>query len=64
MLEFKKCEQTTDNPITCKSDQEIKDWLKQKYILTYSNGRRFALEEFGDEKIAPEARTTWIPFNS
>lgn len=64
VLEFKKCEQTLDNPITCKSDQDIKDWIKRKFILTFWNSRRFVLEEFGDGKVVPESRSCWVPLNS
>ena len=64
VLEFDKCQETPENPIKCKSDDEILQWLRRKFILIYSNGRRFQMEEFGVHKIIEEARTTWVPINS
>ena len=60
VIEFQKCEKKA----YCKSDTEIKDWLKRKFILTYTNRKRFQIEEFNNQKIIDEAKTTWIPINS
>jgi len=58
------CQQEDGSDIICKSDEEIKEWLKQKYILTLNNQRRFRLEEFRKGKVVPESRTNWIPINT
>ena len=50
--------------ITCKAKEEIYEWLKQKYMLTFTNQIRFRLEEFSEGKIVKESRTTWIPINT
>ena len=64
-LGFEMCQSTKENPIECKTDEEIYDWLKRKFIFSVVNTRRFVLEEFVENrKIKPEARTNWIPINS
>ena len=64
-LGFDMCQSTDENPIECKSDEEIYDWLKRKFIFSVVNTRRFVLEEFVEtRKIKNEARTSWIPINS
>jgi len=69
VIQFEKCDQAARlkkgimRP--CKSDKEILKWLRQKYILTYTNQRRFVIEEYQNErKIVEESRTKWIPINS
>ena len=64
VLLFEKCVQENESTVQCKSDQEIKEWLQRKFIVTYTNSRRFVLTEFGEDKVVPEARTNWIPINS
>ena len=58
------CRSTSENPIECKSDPEIYDWLKRKFVIAVANSKRFVLEEFDDNRIKKEARLTWIPINS
>jgi len=62
-ISFTMCDPTLRK--TCKSEGEIKAWLKQKFILTYANQRRFVIEKFTEkEKIVEESRTNWIPINT
>ena len=64
-LSFEMCQSTEENPIECKTDEEIYDWLKRKFIFSVMNTRRFVLEEFDhSKKIRNEARVQWIPVNS
>lgn len=58
------CKSTAENPIECKEEQEIKNWLKRKFVLTVYNSKRFVLEEFDENKVKLEARTNWLPVNS
>ena len=38
MVVFEKCTNSTDsNEIVCRSEDEIKNWIESKYILTLSN---------------------------
>jgi len=63
VLSFEKCNQEGRERL-CKSESEILKWLRQKYILTYANQRRFVIENFTADKIIEESRTNWIPINS
>ena len=64
-LSFEMCTSTEENPIECKTDEEIYDFLKRKFVFTVMNTRRFVLEEFeSTKKIRSEARAHWIPINS
>ena len=67
-IRFEKCEQKREDEagtgVKCKTDDEVKEWLKRKFILTYANSIRFRLELFNSAKIVKESRTTWIPINT
>ena len=64
-LSFEMCTSTEENPIDCKTDEEIYDFLKRKFVFTVMNTRRFVLEEYENtKKIRSEARAHWIPINS
>ena len=66
VLLFEKCSSENDNfkDVQCKSDDEIKQWLARKFILILQNNERFSTRLYGDEKVAKESRTVWIPINS
>ena len=40
-IRFEKCEQEREDElktgVRCKADEEIKEWLKRKFIITYAN---------------------------
>ena len=48
----------------CKSKEEILEWLRRKFVVTFVNQRRFRLEAFDEGKIVEESRTNWIPINT
>ena len=49
----------------CKSDEEILQWLRRKYIVMNYNMMRFDLNEFSTEtKIVSEAKLSWVPFST
>ena len=64
VIVFDKCNEPQGSPIKCKSDTEIKSWLRRKFILLVYNQRRFRLEKFDSFKVVPESRTAWVPINS
>ena len=64
VIVFDKCNEPEGSPIKCKSDTEIKSWLRRKFILLVYNQRRFRLEKFDSFKVVPESRTAWVPINS
>ena len=59
VIAFEKCDNTTRT--TCKSDQEIKEYLGDKYIATLHNGKRLDYEEFSDmsKYVVEESRLIW-----
>ena len=64
VIQFEKCDNATRS--TCKTEDEIIDFLKEKYIITRSNNRRFLQDEFSDpgKIIINESRLKWIPISS
>ena len=62
MIQFEKCDPTLRS--TCKDEDEILRWLRRKFILTYTNQRRFRIQNYDEKKVVEEARTNWIPINS
>ena len=61
-MTFVKCNSTERED--CKSDEEIRDWFKYKYILVLENQKRFISNEFGEKTLKAESSTRWIPVNS
>lgn len=66
VLLFEKCNsETYEGPGTCKSDEEIRQWLARKFILIYQNNQRFETRVYEfEKKVQTESRTVWIPINS
>ena len=56
MIVFEKCNSTVS---TCKSDEEINEWLEFKYIITLENEKRFIQDGFGNNAITQESKTHW-----
>ena len=44
----------------CKSQEEINEYLENKYLLLLINQIRFDSERYGEESIVPESRVDWI----
>lgn len=72
MIAFETCDQNDPN-VKCKSEAQIRNWMKHKYILVLLNERKFVQYKFEDEKIlqhsyfkwyglTPDARTDIINF--
>ena len=54
-----KCDSTQRT--TCKSDEEIDEWLKKKYILVYENQWDYNVNTYGREKrLMPVSRFDFI----
>ena len=45
MIVFEKCNNETSE-VRCKSEDEISQWMQQKYILVYLNQRKFVQHKF------------------
>ena len=48
----------------CKSEREIRDWLKRKYILLIYNQIRFDTESFFEDAKVKESKLLYVPMNS
>ena len=48
---------------TCKTDQEIKDWIQSKYILTLTNEKSFISHEFFESRVASISKLKWFAMN-
>ena len=55
---FEKCDSVVR---TCKSNEEIENWLKRKFMITVSNTNVFRMSVFNDTKITFEAQFKWYP---
>lgn len=47
-------------PIICKSDEEITEWLRNKYILLYYNEVIFNATRYNDQAVAKVSQVKWI----
>ena len=48
----------------CKSDEEITQWLKRKFIITIRNNERFSPQDYSEDKVVQESVFTWHPVRS
>ena len=57
-IQFIKCH---DKPAGfCKTDAEIKEFMRDKFILILHNQVRFDSTKYGSESIIPETRVKWL----
>ena len=61
-VSFVKCDPALRD--TCKSDQEIEDFMKRLFLLTYTNSIRFDQTDYHTKRAIPEARLMWHPIRS
>jgi len=47
----------------CKSDEEIKAYLRNKFVVMLSNQIRFESRNVGGESVVKESNLDWIPVN-
>ena len=48
----------------CESEEEIRNWLKKKYIVIVYNQIRFDSEKYFENSRVPEARIAYVPISS
>ena len=61
MIQFIACD---SEKRTCKSESEIKAFMKRKLIITLENSSRFNQEEYDESKITKESKIVWHPLNT
>ena len=59
-INYRKCEGRSD----CASEQEILQWLRNKYIVILYNQIRFDAGQFFEESAVSESRIVYIPISS
>lgn len=60
VITFDRCNNATSS-VLCKSEEEITDWLRFKYIFFAYNNKRFISNEFGEARISKLMQTRWFP---
>jgi len=63
-VQFIKCNKELHPDIECKSDEEITEFMRDKWILLLYNQIRFDSNYYGEEAIIQESRIMWVPVNS
>ena len=58
MIYLEKCDKTVRK--TCKPDKEVKEWLKDNYILLGYNQQLFKNDEFQDKKFEKKIWLDWL----
>ena len=48
----------------CKSEEEVRDWLRRKYIVILYNQVRFDTEQYFENSRVEESRIKYIQINS
>ena len=61
MIFLEKCDKKVRK--TCKSDDEVKEWLKDKYVMLGYNQQLFNSEEFKEKTFTKKMWLDWIPIN-
>ena len=48
----------------CKTEEQITEFFKKKYILLLVNEARFVTDRYGEERVAKESRLVWLRINT
>ena len=64
ILLFEKCDNATFDGV-CKSEEEITDWIRRKFVIVIYNSQKFSSKDYEDsKKVISETVVNWIPINS
>ena len=61
-ISFVKCDSTIRD--TCKSEEEIENFMRRMFILTLTNSIRFDQTDYKHKRAIPESRFMWHPIRS
>ena len=61
---FEKCNNDTITEGVCKSDIEIQQFMRRKFITTLHNQIRFNTAEYTDRRLVEESILSWYPIHS
>jgi hypothetical protein len=60
-LTFVSCNKTQRK--TCKSDREVKEWLKDKYLVMAYNKYTFISDEYKERSFKYQSALDWFPID-
>ena len=60
-VQLVKC---TNRPGYCKTEEEILDYFRGKYLILLYNEIRFDQKFYGDESIKARSHMAWLPINT
>mmetsp|Transcript_832 Transcript_832/g.1260 ORF Transcript_832/g.1260 Transcript_832/m.1260 type:complete len:148 (-) Transcript_832:1058-1501(-) len=63
MVVFEMCD-PKKSYVSCKSDEEIKQWMTFKYFLIMANSNRFIKHGFGEDRMLSRSRLIWLSLSS
>jgi hypothetical protein len=61
MIMFERCDRTKRK--TCKSDAQVKEWMKDKHLIFVYNRQLFNSDKFGEETFDKQSYMDWIPLD-
>ena len=59
-VQLRKCRDRPD----CKSDEEILEYFRGRYIMILHNQIRFDARKYGEDSIVAESRFKWLRINT
>ena len=63
-LRLNKCDSSTDTGVVCKSDEEILEFFRMKYLFVIKNEKLFDANKYGLESIVEQCTITWLSINT
>ena len=61
-IQFVACDYINNS--TCKSYEEIRQFMRRKFVITYENQSIFKLDKYDHRKITRESNLVWHPMNT
>ena len=59
MIVFEKCNEAKIPTIKCKTETELKQFLKNKYLVTLENSSHFISHGFDEKRVNKKAEIKW-----
>ena len=63
-MQLLRCQNTTEEPDQCESEEVISKFFKKKFLLMLYNQKRFDSSKYQKDSIVQEAKSIWIPVNT
>lgn len=63
LIAFDRCNNSTSS-VPCHSDAAIDEFLRFKYLLTFTNEKRFVQDKFHADKISLKVDVEWFPLSA